>query len=64
MTAMALLNEGQEKQEFLTGLIYVAPEKKDFLSLLNLPDRPLSIVADDKARPPREALAQMMEELK
>jgi len=64
MTAMALLNEGQEKQEFLTGLIYVAPEKKDFLSLLNLPDLPLSIVPDDKARPPREALAQMMEELK
>jgi 2-oxoglutarate/2-oxoacid ferredoxin oxidoreductase subunit beta len=62
--AIALLHEGQEKQEFLTGLIYVAPEKQDFLALLNLPDRPLAIVADEKARPPREALGQMMEELK
>jgi 2-oxoglutarate ferredoxin oxidoreductase subunit beta len=64
MAALSLLHEGQDKQEFLTGLIYVEPEKKDFLSLLNLPDRPLSIVADDKARPSREALGQMMEELK
>jgi 2-oxoglutarate ferredoxin oxidoreductase subunit beta len=64
MAAFSLLHEGQDKQEFLTGLIYVEPEKKDFLSLLNLPDRPLSIVADDKARPSREALGQMMEELK
>jgi 2-oxoglutarate ferredoxin oxidoreductase subunit beta len=64
MKALALLNEGREKQEFLTGLIYVAPENKDFLSLLNLPDFPLAIVPDEKARPPREALGEMMEELK
>ena len=61
--AVALLHEAQEKQEFLTGLMYVAPQKQDFLSLLNLPDRPLAIVPDEKARPPREALGQMMEEL-
>ena len=61
--AVALLHDAQEKQEFLTGLIYVAPQKQDFLSLLNLPDRPLAIVPDEKARPSREALGQMMEEL-
>jgi 2-oxoglutarate/2-oxoacid ferredoxin oxidoreductase subunit beta len=64
MAALTLLHEGQDKQEFLTGLIYVAPEKKDFISLLNLPAEPLAFVPDEKVRPPREALAQMMEELK
>jgi 2-oxoglutarate/2-oxoacid ferredoxin oxidoreductase subunit beta len=64
MAALTLLHEAQDKQEFLTGLIYVAPEKKDFISLLNLPEEPLAVIPDEKARPPREALAQMMEELK
>jgi 2-oxoglutarate ferredoxin oxidoreductase subunit beta len=64
MAALSLLHEGQDKQEFLTGLIFVAPEKKDFLSLLNLPEEPLAVVPDEKARPRPEALAQMMEELK
>jgi 2-oxoglutarate ferredoxin oxidoreductase subunit beta len=64
MAALGLLHEGQEKQEFLTGLIYVEPEKKDFLSLLHLPEEPLAILSDEKARPSREDLDQMMEELK
>jgi len=64
MAALSLLHEGQEKQEFLTGLIYVEPAKKDFLSLLNLPDKPLALHGDAELRPPRESLDQMMEELK
>ena len=64
MAALGLLHEGQDKGEFLTGLIYVEPTKKDFLSLLNLPEEPLATLPDDRARPPRETLAQMMEELK
>jgi 2-oxoglutarate/2-oxoacid ferredoxin oxidoreductase subunit beta len=64
MAALTLLHEAQDKQEFLTGLIYVAPEKKDFISLLNLPEEPLAVIPDEKARPRREALAEMMEELK
>jgi len=64
MAALGLLHEGQEKQEFLTGLLYVEPAKKDFLSLLQLPEQPLAVIADEKVRPPREALDQIMEELK
>ena len=62
--AFDLLHDAQEKNEFLTGLIYVEPTKKDFLSLLHLPEEPLAIIADDRARPGREALDQMMAELK
>ena len=61
--AFALLREAQEKQEFLTGLIYVEPTKKDFLSLLDLPEEPLATLPLERVRPPREALAKMMEEL-
>ncbi len=62
--AFGLLREAQEKTEFLTGLIYVEPTKKDFLSLLELPDEPLATLPLERVRPPREALVQIMEELK
>src|SRR3989441_5771146 len=52
MAALGLLHDGQQKQEFLTGLIYVEPTKKDFLSLLQLPEQPLAVIADEKVRPP------------
>jgi 2-oxoglutarate ferredoxin oxidoreductase subunit beta len=62
--AFGLLREAQEKHEFLTGLLYVEPTKKDFLSLLGLPTQPLTTLPLERVRPAREALAQMMEELK
>jgi 2-oxoglutarate ferredoxin oxidoreductase subunit beta len=62
--AFGLLHEAQVKQEFLTGLIYVEPTKKDFLSLLDLPEEPLATLPLERVRPPREALTQMMDELR
>jgi len=62
--AFELLREAREKNEFLTGLIYVDPSKKDFLSLLGLPEEPLATLPLDRVRPPREALEKMMEELR
>jgi 2-oxoglutarate ferredoxin oxidoreductase subunit beta len=64
MQAMNLLMEAQRKQEFLTGLIYVEPAKPDFLSLLNLGDAPLATLPQEKTRPGREALVEIMEALK
>jgi 2-oxoglutarate ferredoxin oxidoreductase subunit beta len=62
--AFNLLHEAQEKNEFLTGLIYVEPQKKDFVTLLGLTDEPLATLPLDRVRPGREALARMMEELR
>ncbi len=62
--AFALLHEAREKNEFLTGLMYVEPTKKDFLSLLGLPEEPLATLPMERVRPPREALAAIMEELR
>ncbi len=62
--AFNLLHEAQEKGEFLTGLIYVEPQKKDFLALLDLPAEPLATLPLERVRPGREALEKMMEELR
>jgi 2-oxoglutarate ferredoxin oxidoreductase subunit beta len=62
--AYSLLHEAQEKNEFLTGLIYVAPQKKDFLTLIGLPEEPLASMPSERLRPGREALAEIMESLR
>jgi 2-oxoglutarate ferredoxin oxidoreductase subunit beta len=62
--ALQMLRAATESREFLTGLIYVEPEKKDFLSLLGLPDEPLGLLPMERTRPSREALTAMMEDLR
>jgi 2-oxoglutarate ferredoxin oxidoreductase subunit beta len=62
--AFELLREAREKNEFLTGLVYVEPAKKDFLTLLGMPDEPLAAMSPDRIRPGREALASIMESLR
>ncbi len=62
--AFDLLHDAREKNEFLTGLIYVEPRKQDFLSMLDLPEEPLATLPLERVRPGREALTRMMEELR
>ncbi len=62
--ALALCLESGEKQEFLTGLIYVEPTKKDFLELSGLSRDPIVTMPESKLRPPRQALEEIMESLK
>jgi 2-oxoglutarate ferredoxin oxidoreductase subunit beta len=62
--AIALCQEAQEKTEFLTGLIYAEPRKKDFLELSGVSGDPLVTIPDSRLRPPREALDEIMEALK
>jgi 2-oxoglutarate ferredoxin oxidoreductase subunit beta len=62
--ALTLCQESHAQQEFLTGLIYVEPAKKDFLELSGIGPEPLVAVADDRLRPSREALEEIMQALK
>ena len=62
--ALALCLESGQKQEFLTGLIYVEPTKKDFLELSGLSRDPIVSLPESKLRPPRQALEEIMESLK
>ncbi len=62
--ALALCQESQEKTEFLTGLIYVDPRKKDFFELSGTAGNPLVEIPDSRLRPPKKALDEIMESLK
>ena len=62
--ALGLLRETREKHQFITGLIFVAPERQNFLELLDLVDEPLAHLPVEKLRPPKEALDEVMERLR
>jgi 2-oxoglutarate ferredoxin oxidoreductase subunit beta len=63
LAAMRLLHETASRGEFATGILYVEPDKPDFVSLLNLVDEPLATLPLDKVRPPRQVLEEVMESL-
>lgn len=60
LQAIQLLKESQENGDFLTGLVYVNPEQKDFLSMLNLVDEPLATIPLERTRPSRIAFDEIM----
>ena len=62
--ALDLLRGAMENQQFITGLIYVDPNRQNFLELLNLTDEPLAHLSQDKLRPPKEVLDEVMDSLK
>jgi 2-oxoglutarate/2-oxoacid ferredoxin oxidoreductase subunit beta len=63
MQALQRLHDSAAAQEILTGLVYVQPEKKNFIDLLHMVDEPLATLPQGRVRPPREALEAIMREL-
>ena len=61
--AVRTLHKSAEKEEFLTGLIYVNPTAKSFLDTLNLDDEPLASLPQDKVTPGPEVLNRVMRDL-
>jgi len=64
MRAVQTLHESAASGQVLTGLIYVDPNRPTLIDLLNLVDEPLATLPLERVRPPREALEQIMEELR
>jgi 2-oxoglutarate ferredoxin oxidoreductase subunit beta len=62
LAAIRLLHETSARGEFATGIIYIEPDKDDFLTLLNIVDEPLAFLPLEKIRPGREVLDAVMEE--
>src|SRR6266550_1801488 len=60
--ALQRLHRATEQGHMLTGLVYLQPEKKSFITLLNLGDQPLYSI-DESNRPSREALDKIMRDL-
>ena len=62
--AMTVLHQTRNRGEFATGLIYVEPTKRDFLEVLNLVDEPLATLPQERVRPPKSALQDIMSGLR
>jgi len=64
LNALAALEEAEKRHEVLTGVLYVNTEKPTLLDMLNMTDEPLATLPQAKTRPPKEALDEVMEELR
>ena len=64
INALKRLHETARRGEFATGLIYIEPDRDDFLTQLNVVDEPLATLPLDRVRPGREALEEIMEGLR
>ena len=62
--AITRLNEAKERDEMLTGVLYVNTKAPTFLDMLNITDQPLATLPTSVVRPGREVLEQVMEELR
>ena len=61
--ALKTLAEATTGQELLTGLLYVDTEGDDFVTQLNMVDRPLATLTQKETQPGPEALQEIMESL-
>jgi 2-oxoglutarate ferredoxin oxidoreductase subunit beta len=63
LNAIRLIHETARRGEFATGILYVEPDKDDFVTLLNLVDEPLATLPLERVRPPKAVLDEVMESL-
>jgi 2-oxoglutarate ferredoxin oxidoreductase subunit beta len=64
INAVKRLMDAHEKQEVLTGILYVNAKAPSFIDMLNVTDEPLATLPESVVRPGREVLDQVMEELR
>jgi 2-oxoglutarate ferredoxin oxidoreductase subunit beta len=64
LAAMTVLEEAEKKGEVLTGVLYVNTGKPTFLDMLNMAEEPLATLPQEKVRPSKQALQELMEELR
>jgi 2-oxoglutarate/2-oxoacid ferredoxin oxidoreductase subunit beta len=64
LAAIRLLHETARRGEFATGILYVEPDKDDFLTQLGLVEEPLATLPLERVRPGRQALDEVMESLR
>ncbi len=64
LNAIKRLAEAKENNEVLTGVFYVNPKAPTFLEMIDMTEEALATLPQDRVRPSREALEQIMEELR
>ncbi len=61
MSALTLLEQAQQDQVFLTGLIYYEEPRMTLAETVNLTDTPLAHLGAEKLRPSKDALDKLMQ---
>jgi 2-oxoglutarate ferredoxin oxidoreductase subunit beta len=64
VAAVKALMEAHEKGEVLTGVFYIDTQKPSFTNLLNLVDEPLATLPQERVRPSKQVLDEIMNRLK
>ena len=62
--AIQNIEEAHNRDEVLTGVLYVNNHSKDFIELLNPVDEPLAFLPPERVRPPKSVLDAIMDELR
>ncbi len=63
ISAVKALMESHEKGEVLTGVFYIDPKKPNFIDQLNVVDEPLGQLAQERVRPGKPVLDEIMARL-
>ena len=58
--ALETLEKARAEHKFITGLIYIDESRQDLTDLLHLVDTPLSQLPEEKLRPSRQALEELV----
>jgi 2-oxoglutarate ferredoxin oxidoreductase subunit beta len=64
MLAIQTLHEAAGKGQIATGILYLAIGRPTFIDLLNLVDEPLATLPEERVRPPKATLDELMAELR
>ena len=64
LNAIKRMAEAKESGEILTGVFYVNPKAPTFLDMIDMTEDSLATLPQERIRPSREALEQIMEELR
>jgi 2-oxoglutarate ferredoxin oxidoreductase subunit beta len=64
LVAIKRLAEAKENNEVLTGVFYVNPKAPTFLDMIDMTEDSLATLSQERVRPSRESLDQIMEELR
>jgi 2-oxoglutarate ferredoxin oxidoreductase subunit beta len=59
--ALQMIRATHARGEYATGILYLEPDKQDFVDLLGIVDEPLAFLEPSKTRPPKAALDEIME---
>jgi 2-oxoglutarate/2-oxoacid ferredoxin oxidoreductase subunit beta len=63
ISAISALMTAHAKEEVLTGIFYINTQKPNFTEMLNLVDEPLGTLPDERVRPSRAVLDEVMQRL-